>query len=229
MDSREARADLISILVLSQEDNTDIEAIHASIRRELTVLSTQTKTMDFGELSDRHVLRCGRRASDSYGVKLHCDVGIAAAVGGESDDTEPDTKRAKKHMYAGAYRQYVSATTSGSTAGCAVKGTGALFAALPPDERARYELAADCAKEAIRVGGQGFHNNKKARDMEARRARNRDIANAAKREREVDPDNTSASRAFCALHLEDGTSFDDGVRAIKRGLRDISTADKVGF
>lgn len=53
LDSRAARAGLESILVLMQEDITEIETTHATIRRELYVLSTQTHSVDFLELSDR--------------------------------------------------------------------------------------------------------------------------------------------------------------------------------
>ena len=42
MDCRAAKADVQCIVILLQEDMTDIEAMHASIRRELFVISTHT-------------------------------------------------------------------------------------------------------------------------------------------------------------------------------------------
>ena len=58
----------------------EIEAIHAAIRRELVVLSTQAKTLDFMELSDRHVLRCARRHPIHYGVTPHKKMDWSAVV-----------------------------------------------------------------------------------------------------------------------------------------------------
>ena len=66
------------MVILTQEDMAEIEAIHASIRRELFVLSTQVCTLDFLELSDRHVMRCVRRHPSSYGVALHTAFGLDA-------------------------------------------------------------------------------------------------------------------------------------------------------
>ena len=71
LDSRAARADLEGTLILLQEDMAEIEAIHAAIRRELVVLSTQSKTLGFMELSDRHELRCARTHPIHYGVTPH--------------------------------------------------------------------------------------------------------------------------------------------------------------
>ena len=45
LDSREAIADLVSVIILMQEDNAEIEALHASIRRELYLLSTQVENL----------------------------------------------------------------------------------------------------------------------------------------------------------------------------------------
>ena len=99
LNSRSAKADLEGILILVQEDMAEIESIHAAIRRELFVLSTQSHAMNFLELSDRHVLRCVRRHPVSYGVSKHLDVGIDCAVIGKTttsgDDETPAAKRIK--------------------------------------------------------------------------------------------------------------------------------------
>ena len=87
--SRAVRADLESILVLMQEDKSEIEAIYASIRRELFILSTQTHSVDFLELSDRHALRCMRRHPVSYGVSKHNDVVIDRALTSTECSDEP--------------------------------------------------------------------------------------------------------------------------------------------
>ena len=73
-----------------QEDKSEIEAIYASIRRELFILSTQTHSVDFLELSDRHALRCVRRHPVPYGVSKHNDVAIDRALTStESSDESP--------------------------------------------------------------------------------------------------------------------------------------------
>jgi hypothetical protein len=68
LDSRGAAADLTAIIILLQDEMGEIEANHASIRRELVVLSTQTHSCGFLELSERFVLRCCRRNPEKYGV-----------------------------------------------------------------------------------------------------------------------------------------------------------------
>ena len=61
LDTRGATADLTAAVVLLQEDMGESEAGHASIRRELVLLSNQVRACDFLEVSDRFVLRCCRR------------------------------------------------------------------------------------------------------------------------------------------------------------------------
>ena len=49
----------------------EIEAMHASVRRELYVLGVQTHTVLFEELSNRYTIRCARRHPKAYGVNPH--------------------------------------------------------------------------------------------------------------------------------------------------------------
>ena len=160
---RAARADLEATLILLQEDMTEIESIHASIRRELSVLSTQTHAMDFLELSDRHVLRCVRRHPVSYGVAPHHVVGVEVdEPPTESSDAEPNAKRSNTNVKKRApYRHLLSEYTSGDSRGCAQPGLDRVFRALPESELRRHEDGAERAKLSTQAGGRGYRVTKR--------------------------------------------------------------------
>ena len=228
--SRAARADLEAVLILLQEDMAEIEAKHAATRRELYVLSTQTNTSDFLELSDRHVLRTVRRQPGTYGVAPHRNVGIdvAAAATDESSDSdgEPDTKRQRT----GGYRHWLSEYTSGSDKGCAQKGLGDVWAALPAETRARHERASHVdVQAAIAAGGRGYRPTKKLLQSIARRKTATEKVALLRQSGDLDPMNACAASALDALNLSDRVDFDDGIRTIKRGLRDATIADGVSM
>ena len=65
LDCAEARADLACMRALCFVDNAAIEARHASIRREVVVLSSQTHPDELVDISSRFVLRCLRRRTQS--------------------------------------------------------------------------------------------------------------------------------------------------------------------
>ena len=231
LDSRAARADLEATLILLQEDMAEIESIHAAIRRELVVLSTQVTTLDFLELSDRHVLRCARRHPGTYGVTAHTKVGLrrAKAAMPESDSSagEPDAKRSKHGPRTGGYRHWLSERTQNDPKGCAQKGLGVEYDKLPPEERDRHVRAAADAAEAIKCGGRGYALSKQMLTAEARRTNTADQIAVFRRSGEMDPCESSASRALGSLSLSAGTDFDDGIRTIKAGLRSTTVADGV--
>ena len=157
--SRNARADLESILILLQSDMAEIESIHASIRRELYVLSTQTSSVQFLELSDRHVLRCARRHPVSYGVAKHNDVGIDRALATSSSDDAPTAPNAEPQAakrQTSAYRHWLSEHTGGNPRGCCQRGLHQVFTSLPESERMRHEAAASNVKEAATLGHRGY-------------------------------------------------------------------------
>ena len=107
VDSRGARADLSAILVMPQEDMSEVEALHAAIRRELYALSTQTHTTDFVDLSCRYMLRCVRRHPVSYGPGSTVSFGVVRQQHPESESeaAEPNDKRPKLH--ASGHRLYL--------------------------------------------------------------------------------------------------------------------------
>ena len=109
--------DLEAHVLLYQEDTAEIEALHATIRRELVLLSTQTHCLEFLEMSDRHCLRCARRQPLAYGADATSVVGIDFRSGDESEEdvVEPATKRRR----VGAWRVYCSEQTFGKEGGCA--------------------------------------------------------------------------------------------------------------
>jgi hypothetical protein len=114
LDSRGCQADLAVTSVLLQEDMGEIEANHASIRRELMLLSTQTNACDFMDLSDRFVLRCCRRQPESYGVRPVKATGMFKAPEEQTVTTEPAAKAQRKQC-TGAFRHYLSVAARGST------------------------------------------------------------------------------------------------------------------
>ena len=225
---RAARADLEATLILLQEDMTEIESIHASIRRELFVLSTQTHAMDFLELSDRHVLRCVRRHPDSYGVAPHHVVGVEVdEPPTESSDAEPNAKRSNTNVRTGAWRHFLSEFTSGDSRGCAQPGLNRVFKALPESELRRHEDGAERAKFATQAGGRGYRANKRQLAREVVQKSATEKLEIWRRSDELDPANSSAANALATLYLADTTDFDQGIRALKRGLRDATSADAV--
>ena len=95
--------------LLFQEDMAEIEAMHATIRRNLYMLSLQTNSCDIMELSDKHVLHQVRNNPTSYGVKAPANVGIDGffqAPATTDEATEPDAKRTKVRR--GPFREYLS-------------------------------------------------------------------------------------------------------------------------
>ena len=96
LNSRACRADLEATIILLQDNMAEIEALHASIRRELNVLSTQTHSLDFLELSDRFVLRTFRRHPAAYGVKAPKDIGFHAQSDGEDEGEQPANNARKR-------------------------------------------------------------------------------------------------------------------------------------
>ena len=136
LDSVACRSDLEAILVLWQEETIEIETLHATIRRELYLLSTQVTALNFLELSDRHVLRCVRRHPISYGVGKHLKTGRGKPVT-KTDTTvsEPPHKTARFGRYGGAFRAFVNEATRGDSRGCAQPGLGERFANLSPEEK----------------------------------------------------------------------------------------------
>ena len=159
--SRSARADLEALLILFQEDMGEIEALHASIRREMFVLSTRTTSLDFLELSDRHVLRCVRRHPVSYGVSKHEDVGISRHMKklSSSGTEEPEVKKAR-YVRTGAYLHWFSEFAAGSEKGIVQKGIGEVYAALTPATHERHQQGAASAKRATEAGGRWYRLSK---------------------------------------------------------------------
>ena len=213
-------------MILWQEDMAEIEAIHASIRRELFVLSTQTHTMDFMELSDRHDLRCARRQCTSYGVPLH-DVVTAyaeAADNGAADASTPSPKRTKI-VNPGPYRVFCSEQFAGSKKGCSLPGTGAVYAALDESEKARLQRIADNRAEAVRLGGRGFGPTPRALQRAEHRDRTKSLTDAVRLNSEIDPSAATAAHELANFDLHANTDFDDGIRSIKRGMRNANCAE----
>ena len=101
LDSRGCQADLAATSVLLQEDMGEIEANHASIRRELMLLSTQTNACDFMDLSDRFVLRCCRRQPESYGVRPVKATGMFKAPQRANSDHRARCKSSTEAAYGG--------------------------------------------------------------------------------------------------------------------------------
>jgi hypothetical protein len=222
LDCAGATADLFSMIVLFQEDMAEIEANHASIRRELMVLSTQTKVTDFIELSNRFVLRCCRRHPESYGVSHVPAVG--AYQDKQPEIEEPDPKRPKLQK-ASALRHFIGEAARGDPRGCAQPGLTTRFEALPDAEKQRHSDGAATLNEARRLGARGFRPTNRM----ARAQRQRESAESSRIQMqqsvELDPTDTSASRALDAINLNSSMDFDEGVRALRRSLRSVFTVD----
>jgi hypothetical protein len=227
VDSRGARADLASILVMTQEDMAEIEANHAAIRRELYVLSTQTHTQHFLELSSRYMLRCVRRHPASYGTGKHERIGIQRQpnAAASSDAAGPPEKRPK--LYASGYRSYLSDVTANDPRGCARPGTGHDYNNLPAAEKQAYEAMASSANEAIKLGSRGFRPNKRIVTGTVNRKSAEERSRALREAAELDPSNTSAAKSLQSMNLCSSTDFDDGIRALKRGLRAAAASDTI--
>ena len=226
LDQRGARADLESLMILFQEDMAEIEARHASIRRELTVLSTQTHSTDFLELSDRHVLRCTRRQPASYGVQAVAEVVTKCSPPSSTTESaqQPTAEPTKIHRRTHAWNVYVSEHSRGSQKGAAQTGFSAGYHAMDATEKEGIDKIADNKADAIRLGARAFTTK---RDIEASSKRQKLMAltDAVRQGGEIDPTTTSAATELANLRLDENNDFDEGIRTIKRGLRGVTKAD----
>ena len=104
------------------------------------------------------------------------------------------------------------------------KGLNEIYDALPASERQRHENEARDAKRATDVGGRGYLPTKKITASEMLRKTATDKLDKHIRNCELDRDSTSAASALRSPNLSDSTDFDDGIRVLRRGLRDATTA-----
>ena len=93
----------------------------------------------------------------------------------------------------------------------------------------RLKDQSESVKESIRLGGRGFRPSKKVLQQELNRQTQQEKRETLMRQGEVDPSSTSAVVAMNSLNLTGAADFDDGIRAIKRGLRDVTRADAVAL
>ena len=225
--SREARADLEAHCILIQEDMASIEAKHAATRRELYLLSTQTNTMQFDELSDRHVLRCVRRDPFAYGTALTSDIGITMpdAETSESAESASDEEQSKRRV--GPYRKWLSKKTLGNDKGCCQKGMGGAWAALPSHVREQHERESADALKAIQAGGTGYPSRKRVVDRDGRKNTRAQMEKEILDKVEFDPDEAFATKQLRILAVPLSTDFDEGVRLLRRHLRHAFKADTI--
>ena len=129
---------------------SEIEALHASIRRELVVLSTQVTSLGIQELSDRFALRCNRRHPAAYGVAAPTKVGVRppATIAEHATVTEPQSKRRKGNV-ADGFKHFLHERTRGDPRGCAQPGLRAEYDALPEAERERHELGGKTSTRSL--------------------------------------------------------------------------------
>ena len=226
LDSREAKADFISIIILLQEDMAEIEAMHASVRRELYVLSVQTHTVLFEELSNRYTLRCARRHPKAYGVNPYK---LKRKAETTNDDEPPDEPRENRKRTS-AFRLYLSDATVGTKTGCAQLGSGDAFKNLSPSEREALDNRLPNVREAIRLGGgDGYAKSKRDVEAAAKREQRDAELERMKTAQQIDPTATCASALLDTTALDEYVQFIDGIRTLRRRIRAANAADNAAI
>ena len=87
--------------------------------------------------------------------------------------------------------------------------------------------AARNIKAATLAGGRSYHPNTRETALLHNRKTKEELLASLLRAGELDPDYTSAAQALHNLQLSVDSDFDDGVRLIKRGIRDARVADDI--
>ena len=163
LDSPAAQADLMSVRSLCFVDNAAIEARHASIRREIVALGTQTHPESFLDVSSRFVLR-GVRQRDALDVRFGRPVqeaapeGVGGRPGGDQRNAVEEGAPPRKRLRGGggAYRAFLSEWSRGDARGINVPGVKAAYAALSDEQRIEYARKGAQGTRAHRAGGRAF-------------------------------------------------------------------------
>ena len=228
LDSEAARADLSALLILWQEDTAEIEALHATIRRELIVLSVQCSSVDFNELSDRHILRQLRLHPQKYGVKGLDKVGVSAhwrsTASSSTATVDADPKRTQ--VRGGAYREFLKEVTRDEGVNINKVGLGKRYRDLPESEHQRFAHVAHITRARVGTADGGPSDSKKdnAKLMRQRESESRRLA--LTNEIEGNPE-MSAADSLAEWRIDDSVDFDTGIRTIKRSLKCAAEADSV--
>lgn len=175
LDSPAAVADLRACSLLSFVDNAAIEARHASIRREIVTLATQTHAKNFQDTSGRFVLR-GVRQRDILDRSLlpqpqeeaH-DRG--AGGGGDHQHIAQGGPAIKKHRGGGGSWRAFMSERSRNSGGLQLEAASAAYRGLTAEQRAELDRRGEAGRVAHRLGGIAFGATKQDIDRAFARSR----------------------------------------------------------
>lgn len=175
LDSAKARADCLSTAFLIHCDTAEVERKHASIRRRVTVASTQTTTQKLEASSSEFVFRqvAGLRRPDDSSVSCSTKARKRAA---STDEQAPPSKRTRG---GGPYRAFLHQVTSGQKGRVDWKARAAEYNALPEDRKAHLKALGHQATRLHRQGHRSFGpSTRMAERARAKRFREEALARA---------------------------------------------------
>ena len=163
IDSPSALADLRSIALMLKLDTSQLESMHATLRRVCVLAGCQTHAEAFLDASAEHVLRTVRRISSRVKPLWEGPRAKEASSTDAGDAREMDKHQAKRRGGGGAWRAFV-ALHAGSTEGNDFAHLATLYRNLADDEREELQrLGADATIKHRRGVAHPFGPNKRQR------------------------------------------------------------------
>ena len=223
----DCRADLVALKVLFQGEITEIESGHASVRRDLNVLSCQGHPMKLLAMSCRQVLRNRRgrlnvaRSLGLFSSNVARKSKRSVNDAGLSTDDPPE---AKVRRTGGSYRAFTSKASRGDPKGCCRPGLGREYRAQTPEERAEGNAS---GAHALELSHLGVERPFEQTEREIRR-RELETQNAARMQRARDAVRSqlglgsAGADGAASTSLPAGVTWDEGERRIIAGTRDAS-------